>query len=47
MNLAKKDAEDEERLTEIQGRLDKSFFEKGVERTEPAYSDLKVCWEKH
>ncbi|CAL8080561.1 unnamed protein product [Orchesella dallaii] len=41
VNLAKKEAEDEERLTEIQRRLDKSFFEKGNERTDHSFNDLR------
>lgn len=42
VNHAKKEAEDEERLHEIQRKLDKSYFEKGLERTEHAYNDLRV-----
>lgn len=42
VNTAKKDAEDEERLQELQNRLDKSYFEKGVERTDHTYNDLRV-----
>lgn len=47
VNSAKKEAEDEDTLHEIQRKLDKSFFEKGVERTDHNFNDLRVKHEIH
>lgn len=43
VNGAKKEAEDQERLIEIQKKLDKSSFEKGFDKTDPTINEIRVC----
>jgi hypothetical protein len=42
VNHAKKEAEDQERLLEIQKKLDKSAFDKGIDKTDPSISEIRV-----
>ncbi|XP_021946876.1 uncharacterized protein LOC110844861 isoform X3 [Folsomia candida] len=41
VNSAKKEAEDQERLIEIQRKLDKPSFEKGIDKTDPSISEIR------